>query len=259
MFTAGAPATPTFALPKNSSRPGVSRARAGKQRPAGSPARKAHIGGGSARAQAAVPRGPLLPAPRLAPESLRTTFSVLAQRAEREAGTRALFIGARRPAGPGPGSAPGGGSRERGGGSPGTPAERLPPGVERTPEQAGAHRGYCPGPRPRRPGERAARRVCPARAPSGLGGWRGCGSARPSPARGSATSALPTRGAPGCRPHRARGPGELWQPRGGPRLEGRRVGGAWCLPLARKMSLASRGGAPAHPHHESTLGRPGKE
>lgn len=198
--------------------------------------------------------------PRLAPESPRTTFSVLAQRAEREAGTRALFIGARRPAGPGPGArlSPRGGSRQRGSGSPGTPAERLPPGVERTPEQAGAHRGCCPGPRPRRPGERAARRVCPARAPPGLGGRQGCGSARPSPARGSAASALPARGAPGCRPHRARAPGELWQPRGRPRPEGRRVGGAWCLPLARKMSLASRGGAPAHPHHESTPGRPGK-
>lgn len=34
------------------------------------------------------------PASAARPESLRTTFSVLAQPGEREAGTRALFIGA---------------------------------------------------------------------------------------------------------------------------------------------------------------------
>lgn len=51
--------------------------------------------------RAAQPAGSASPASASRLESLRSTFSVLAQPREREAGPRALFIGAQRPAGAG--------------------------------------------------------------------------------------------------------------------------------------------------------------
>ena len=99
---------------------------ASRQQLAGRPARKAQICRISSTAQGRSPAD-CPPAGAARPESLRTTLPVRARAGEREAGTRALFIGAQRPGLWLP--AQPSSSRERGTRSPITQAKQLPPGV----------------------------------------------------------------------------------------------------------------------------------
>lgn len=174
---------------------------AGRQPVAGRPARKAQICGIGSKAQGGSPAG-CSPAGAVRPESLRTTLPVRARAGEREAGTRALFIGAQCP-GLGLPAQPSG-SRERGRRSPVPQAKQLPPGVQRTGKQASVHGFWLPRSRseatqPR--GARAARRAnAQGEAPTalrfaparrllpppllGLGGRRGLQLCSPLPGAG---------------------------------------------------------------------------
>lgn len=231
-------ATPTFAWSKipRTSAPLGRRQVGGSQR---GPGHGEHKFAGSAPGRRAARRRGPLPAAAARPESLRTTLSVLAQPGGRQAGTRALFIGARRPAGSAS-SSPRGlpGKGEKGAGD---PSERLSPGAERTPEQArrtpplsAKVRGRPAG------GARGAESVCPERgahSPAlarlracspllGLGGRRGLRLSSPLPgaalrrrALSEPSAGLPARGAePGARRRAAGNPGTRRRPdRGWPR------------------------------------------
>lgn len=196
MFIARSLATLDFAWSKNSPELGVSRKAAGRQRLARSPARRQKSAGSAARRRAAGPGA--LARRRRAPRAPAHNFPCPRAAGGREAGTRALFIGAHAGwawLGAQPADPPGRGRR------PGTLAEQLPPGLEQTPGARGAQ--LCRPPRSEvpQPRGRAAPRLCEGRARWRPPGFRAgspparCGLAEGAePARDSAaqrSSALP--------------------------------------------------------------------
>lgn len=197
MFIARSLATLDFAWSKNSPELGVSRKAAGRQRLARSPARRQKSAGSAARRRAAGP-GALARRRRRAPRAPAHNFPCPRAAGGREAGTRALFIGAHAGwawLGAQPADPPGRGRR------PGTLAEQLPPGLEQTPGARGAQLCWPPRSEVPQPRGRAAPRLREGRARWRPPGFRAgsaparCGLAEGAePARDSAaqrSSALP--------------------------------------------------------------------